>query len=165
DKDVRVENNNDRTVYGNIVHQYFLPLEKVERSTQAISVQKQYFVERNGAWVATTEAKLGERIKVKLTVVNDAELQYVHLKDARPSGVEPVYRPSGYQWWQGYYFTMKDASTNYFFDHLGKGKREFEYEVKANNVGVFNSGITTVACMYDPSVQARSENVVLTIRE
>jgi len=165
DKDVRVENNNDRTVYGNIVHQYFLPLEKVERSTQAISVQKQYFVERNGAWVATTEAKLGERIKVKLTVINDAELQYVHLKDARPSGVEQVYRPSGYQWWQGYYFTMKDASTNYFFDHLGKGKREFEYEVKANNAGVFNSGITTVACMYDPSVQAHSENVVLTIRE
>ncbi len=165
DKTVRVENNNSRTVYGNIVYQYFLPLEHVKNTTNAIFVYKQYFVLRNGIWIETKEAKLGEHIKVKLTVINDAALQYVHLKDARPSGVEPVYQPSGYKWWQGYYFSMKDASTNYFFDQLGKGKHEFEYEVKANNAGVFNSGITTVTCMYDPSVHARSENVVLTVRE
>ncbi|MGN0003302.1 MAG: alpha-2-macroglobulin family protein [Sphingobacterium composti] len=163
DKQVKIQNYNDRTIFGNIVHQYFSPLEVIQKTLKEISVNKQYFVERNGKWVETSEAKLGERIKVKITVVNDNPLQYVHIKDARPSGVEPIYQPSGYKWWQGYYFTIKDASTNYFYDNLKKGLTELEYEVKANNVGIFNSGITTVECMYEPSVNARSENKVLTI--
>jgi TonB-dependent SusC/RagA subfamily outer membrane receptor len=163
DKQVKIQNNNDRTIFGNIVHQYFSPLEVIQKTLKDISVNKQYFVERNGKWVETSEAKLGERIKVKITVVNDNALQYVHIKDARPSGVEPIYQPSGYKWWQGYYFTSKDASTNYFYDNLKKGLTELEYEVKTNNVGVFNSGITTVECMYEPAVNARSENKVLTI--
>jgi TonB-dependent SusC/RagA subfamily outer membrane receptor len=163
DKQVKIQNNNTRTIFGNIVHQFFSPLEVIQKTLKDISVNKQYLVERNNKWVETSEAKLGERIKVKITVVNDNPLQYVHIKDARPSGVEPIYQPSGYKWWQGYYFTIKDASTNYFYDNLKKGLTELEYEIKANNVGVFNSGITTVECMYEPSVSARSENKVLTI--
>ncbi|MFD2553034.1 alpha-2-macroglobulin family protein [Sphingobacterium tabacisoli] len=163
DKQLTIQNNNNRTIYGGIYHQYFIPLSEVKRNTNALSIQKQYLVERNGNWVETTEAKLGERIKVKIIVINDAPLQYVHLKDSRPAGVEPVYQPSGYRWWQGYYLNMKDASTNYFFDHLGKGKREFEYEIKANNIGIFNSGISSLECMYDPTVNARSANIQLVI--
>ncbi|WP_376780727.1 alpha-2-macroglobulin family protein, partial [Sphingobacterium mizutaii] len=43
------------------------------------------------------------------------------------------------------------------------GKRTFEYEVKANNVGEFNSGITSIESMYDPTVNARSDNKVIRI--
>lgn len=164
-KTIQITNNNDRTIYGAVYHQYFLPVEQVKANTNELRVSKQYLVERNGKWVETKEAKLGERIKVKITVVNDKPLQYVHLKDSRPAGVEPVYRPSGYQWRGSFYFTLKDASTNYFFDYLPKGTREFEYEVKANNIGLFNSGISTIECMYDPTVNARSENIKLTIVE
>ena len=163
DKQVKIQNNNTRTIYGNIVHQFFSPLEVIQKTLKDISVNKQYFVERNGKWVETSEAKLGERIKVKISIVNDNPLQYVHIKDARPSGVEPIYQPSGYKWWQGYYFASKDASTNYLYDNLKKGLTELEYEVKANNIGIFNSGITCVECMYEPAVNARSENKVLTI--
>lgn len=162
---ISIQNNNNRSVYGSIVHQYFVPAEEVSSSTNAISIQKQYYAERQGKWIEADTFELGEKIKVKITVINDSPLEYVHLKDARPSAVEPVYRPSGYQWWQGYYFSLKDASINYFFDYLPKGKREFEYEVKANNTGVFHSGITTVECMYDPAVNARSGNIVVTIKE
>ncbi|WP_188713443.1 hypothetical protein, partial [Sphingobacterium cellulitidis] len=96
-------------------------------------------------------------------VINDQDLEYVHLKDSRPAGVEPVYVPSGYNWRNNFYFTLKDASTNYFFNSLPKGKRTFEYEVKANNIGVFNSGITGIESMYDPTVNARSANKVIKI--
>lgn len=163
-KQLTIQNNNSRTIYGGIYHQYFLPLAEVKSNSNAIAIEKHYLVERAGKWVLSKEAKLGERIKVKITVVNDSPLHYVHLKDSRPSGVEPIFQPSGYNWLRGgYYFTMKDASTNYFFDNLGKGKREFEYEVKANNIGVFNSGISTIECLYNPSVLARSENIQLVI--
>src|SRR5690606_5240362 len=88
------------------------------QDNRTISIQKQYYAERQGKWIEADTFELGEKIKVKITVINDSPLEYVHLKDARPSAVEPVYRPSGYQWWQGYYFSLKDASTNYFFDYL-----------------------------------------------
>lgn len=162
---ITVQNNNSRSVYGNIVHQYFSKLEDIKKSVEEIAIQKQYFVEREGKWIQTSEAKLGERIKVKIRIISDNAQQYVHLQDARPSGVEPIFQPSGYKWWQGYYFSIKDASTNYFFDNLRKGLTELEYEVKANNVGELNSGITTMECMYDPSVNARSANNVLRITE
>jgi len=158
-----VKNNNVRNIFGGIYHQYFVPVEDVKSSTNEIKVSKEYLVEREGKWVPSNQAVLGEKIKVRITVINDKPLQYVHLKDSRPSGVEPVYQLSGYRYWERFYFTMKDASTNYFFDSLGKGKFTYEYEVKANNLGRFNSGITTLECMYDPTVNARSENVEMSI--
>ena len=162
-RSVQIENHNDRTVFGGVFHQYFLPVSEVKASTNDIKVSKQYMVERNGKWVESNEAKLGEKIKVSITVINDQDLEYVHLKDSRPAGVEPVFVPSGYSWRNNYYFTLKDASTNYFFNSLQKGKRTFEYEVKANNVGEFNSGITSIESMYDPTVNARSDNKVIRI--
>jgi uncharacterized protein YfaS (alpha-2-macroglobulin family) len=163
DKAIQIQNHNDRVIYGSIVHQYFADLDQVKSSTNALSVQKVYLVERKGKWVETKEAKLGEWVKVRITVINDDPIQYVHLKDSRPAGVEPVYSPSGYQWRKGYYYSSKDASTNYFMDRLSKGKSIYEYEVKANNLGIFNSGITTIGCMYDPAINARSANAILTI--
>ncbi len=163
DKAIQIQNNNNRIISGSIVHQYFADLDLVKSSTNGLSVQKVYLVERKGEWVESKEAKLGERIKVRITVINDDPIQYVHLKDSRPAGVEPVYSPSGYQWRKGYYFSSKDASTNYFMDRLPKGRSIYEYEVKANNPGTFNSGITTVGCMYDPAINARSANAILTI--
>lgn len=162
-RSVQIENHNDRTVFGGVFHQYFLPVSEVKASTNDIKVSKQYMVERNGKWVESNEAKLGEKIKVVITVINDQDLEYVHLKDSRPAGVEPVFVPSGYSWRNNYYFTLKDASTNYFFNSLQKGKRTFEYEVKANNLGEFNSGITSIESMYDPTVNARSDNKVIRI--
>ncbi|WP_392469665.1 MG2 domain-containing protein [Sphingobacterium cellulitidis] len=160
---IQLQNDNDRTVFGGVFHQYFLPVSEVKSSTNDIKVSKQYMVERNGKWMESKDAKLGERIKVVITVINDQDLEYVHLKDSRPAGVEPVYVPSGYNWRNNFYFTLKDASTNYFFNSLPKGKRTFEYEVKANNIGVFNSGITGIESMYDPTVNARSDNKVIRI--
>lgn len=158
-----VQNNNTRTIYGGIYHQYFLASKAIKSASNSLSVEKVYLVSRNGEWKESKEAKLGEKIKVRITIINDSPIQYVHLKDSRPAGVEPIFRSSGYQWWQGYYFTLKDASTNYFFDSLSKGKHTYEYEVKANNLGIFNSGLSTIECMYDPSVNARSENTVINI--
>jgi len=164
-KNIAVTNNNDRTVYGGIYHQYFVPAADVKQTTNELAVSKKYMIERNGKWEEAKEVRLGDKIKVEITVIADKNLNYVHLKDSRPSGVEPVYQASGYQWRRGYYFTLKDASTNYFFDYLAKGKHTFSYEIKANNVGTFNSGITTIDCMYDPAVNARSENLEVKIKE
>lgn len=162
---ISLQNNNSRRVFGSIVHQYFVAHEEVSSAQNGLSVEKQYLVERNGEWVETQTFQLGEKVKVKITLINDNPIEYVHLKDSRPSAFEPIYRPSGYQWWQGYYFSSKDASTNYFFDYLPKGTRTLEYEVKVNNSGVFQSGITTISGMYDPAISARSISQHISVSE
>ncbi|WP_156307044.1 alpha-2-macroglobulin family protein [Sphingobacterium endophyticum] len=161
---IKLHNTNDRPLLGGIYHQYFEDLNKVNSRKNSISVEKSFQVMRNGKWVETSEANLGEKIKIVIRVINDQNLEYVHLKDSRPAAVEAIYKPSGYQYWGKYYFSNKDASSNFFFDSLPKGEQTYEYEVTANNVGIFNSGISTIECMYDPTINARSNNKVLIIK-
>ncbi|TJZ61463.1 alpha-2-macroglobulin [Sphingobacterium olei] len=165
DKVVQVTNNNNRKIYGGIYHQYFVPLEDVRSEKKELSVSKKLLVQKNTEWVESTTFKAGDKIKIQLTIVNNEPLNYVHLRDGRAAGFEPVYQPSGYQAWKGYYFTIRDASTNYFFDYLPKGRHVYEYEVKTNNNGVFSSGIAQMECMYEPTVNARSENMKIRIEE
>lgn len=156
DKAIQIVNHNNRKVYGGIYHQYFVPMEAVSSQQKELSVSKKIFVQQDTAWVEATYFKTGDRIKIQLVVVNNEPLNYVHLRDGRAAGFEPIYQPSGYQYWKGYYFTIKDASTNYFFNYLPKGRHIYEYEVKTNNSGVFSSGIAQIECMYEPTVNARS---------
>lgn len=163
--ELTVKNANNRAIYGYINQQYFANANELPPAVNNLSISKDYLVERDGKWITATTAKLGEKIKIRLTVIAADAFSNLHLKDSRPAGVEPIYQASGYRWYPGYYFSMKDASTNYFFDRLSKGKHVYEYEVKANNVGTFQSGMSTIGSMYDPSVHARAAAVQLEIIE
>ncbi|MBE8715452.1 alpha-2-macroglobulin family protein [Sphingobacterium hungaricum] len=160
---VEITNKNQRKVYGQVVHGYFETFDNIKSTNKEISVSKEVLVLHNGEWRESNNIKTGDKVKVRLTVVNNQDLNFVHLKDSRAVGFEPIYQPSGYQYRGGYYFTIKDASTNYFFDTLRKGTHVFEYELKTNNTGVFNSGIARIECMYNPTVHSNSENLVIQI--
>jgi hypothetical protein len=73
--------------------------------------------------------KVGDKIKVRIELRVDRDMEYVHMKDMRASCLEPVNVLSSYKWQGGlgYYETTKDASTNFFFDYLRKGTYVFEY--------------------------------------
>ena len=51
-------------------------------------------------------------------------MEFIHLKDMRAAGFEPVDVLSGYQWKNnlGYYQVTKDASTNFYIEYMPKGK-------------------------------------------
>ena len=57
----------------------------------------------------------------------------------------------------------KDASTNFYFENLTKGTFVFEYKMKVNSSGIFNTGITSVKSMYLPQINAYTENEVINI--
>jgi uncharacterized protein YfaS (alpha-2-macroglobulin family) len=86
-------------------------------------------------------------------------MDYVHLKDTRASGFEPVSTLSQYKYQDGlgYYESPKDASSNFFISNLPKGSYIFEYEVIANNKGDFSNGVTTLQSMYAPQFTSHSE--------
>ena len=100
-------------------------------------------------------------------MIADESVSFVQLKDYRATGFEPIFVPSGYNWSKSapYYFETKDEETNFFIDHLSKGKHEFEYEVKANLQERFNNGISQVESMYNKNYTTHTDNRIVEIEK
>ena len=110
---------------------------------------------------ANAELQPGDLVKVRVVVKVDRAMEYVHLKDMRSSGFEPVNVLSGYRWQDGlgYYESTRDAATHFFISYLPKGTFVFEYPVRVSHRGDFSNGITSIQCMYAPEFTAHSEGV------
>ncbi|HAS43728.1 MAG TPA: hypothetical protein DCS93_24820, partial [Microscillaceae bacterium] len=91
----------------------------------------------------------------------DRLMEYVHMKDMRAAGLEPVNTISRYKWQDGlgYYESTRDAATHFFFGALPKGVYVFEYGLRVTHAGDFSNGITTIQCMYAPEFASHSEGV------
>ncbi len=175
---VTVSNNDSKAgplpTWGAAYWQYFENLDKISSSETPLKLQKKYFVERNtdkGPVLSPVnegdELKVGDKIKVRIELRVDRNMEYVHMKDMRPSCMEPVNVISTYKWQGGlgYYETTKDASTNFFFGWLNKGTYVFEYPMFITHAGNYSSGITTIQCMYAPEFTSHSEGVRVKVKE
>jgi len=157
---------------GAVYWQYFEDLDKITSAATPLSLAKKLFVEKNtdrGPVLTPVNEgdvlKVGDKIKVRIELRVDREMEYVHMKDMRASALEPVNVLSSYKWQGrlGYYETTKDASTNFFFSNLRKGTYVFEYTLFSTHTGNFSNGITTIQCMYAPEFNAQSEGVRITV--
>ncbi len=88
-------------------------------------------------------------------------MEFVHLKDMRAAGFEPINVLSTHKYQDGlyYYENTRDAATNFFMDRLPKGTYVFEYPLRVTHKGDFSNGITTMQCMYAPEFASHSEGV------
>ena len=103
--------------------------------------------------------KVGDLITVRIELKVDRPMEFVHMKDMRASGLEPINVLSTYKWQDGlgYYESTRDASTNFFISYLPKGTFVFEYAMVVNHKGDFSNGVTTIQCMYAPEFASHSE--------
>ena len=154
--------------WGSVYWQYFENLDKISFSETPLKLSKKLFIEKNtdkGPVLTPvneeTELKVGDKIKVRIELRADRDMEYVHMKDMRASCMEPtnVVSQYKYQGGLGYYETTKDVSTNFFFSYLNKGTYVFEYPMFVTHTGNFSNGITTIQCMYAPEFTAHSEGV------
>ncbi|MGQ0739214.1 MAG: alpha-2-macroglobulin family protein [Bacteroidota bacterium] len=158
--------------WGGVYWQYFEDLDKITTASTPLKLSKKLFVEKNtdrGPVITPVNEggtiKVGDKIKVRVELRVDRDMEYVHMKDMRASALEPVNVLSQYKWQGGlgYYEITKDASTNFFFSYLRKGTYVFEYTLFATHTGNFSNGITTIQCMYAPEFSSHSEGVRLNV--
>ncbi len=158
--------------WGALYWQYFENLDKISFATTPLQITKKLFVKTNSDTgekmteiTASSHVKVGDLIRVRIALKVDRSMEFVHMKDMRASGLEPINVLSKYKYQDGlaYYESTKDASTNFFFDSLHKGVYVFEYDLRANNAGNFSNGITTIQCMYAPEFTSHSEGVRIKI--
>ncbi|HET9826570.1 MAG TPA: alpha-2-macroglobulin, partial [Chitinophagaceae bacterium] len=170
----RGEGNGNPSSWGAVYWQYFENLDKITSSSTPLKLSKKLFVEKNtdrGPVLTPVneggELHVGDKIKVRIELRVDRDMEYVHMKDMRASCLEPVNVLSDYKWQDGlgYYETTKDASTNFFFDYLPKGIFVFEYPLFVTHNGNFSNGITTIQCMYAPEFSSHSEGIRISVSE
>lgn len=161
-------------VWGALYWQRFEQLADIERTAGGIQLEKTLLLKQhtpNGpvlkAFDANRPIKVGDLVTVRLVLRADRDLSFIHLKDMRASGFEPINVLSGYKRQDGlsYYESTKDAATNFFIDRLRKGTYVFEYDLRANNAGVFTNGISTIQSMYAPEMNSHSEGIIVRIQE
>lgn len=106
----------------------------------------------------TNPLRIGDRVTVRMILNTDRSMQYVHLKDLRAAGLEPVEALSGYRWKNGlgYYQSVKDTSVNFFIEYLPKGQYVFEYDLISNAAGDYSGGITTLQNYYAPEMSSHT---------
>jgi uncharacterized protein YfaS (alpha-2-macroglobulin family) len=165
---------NQATSWGSVYWQYFENLDKITFSETPLKLSKKLFIEKNSdkgpVLVPVNDGDkihIGDKIKVRIELRVDRDMEYVHMKDMRASCMEPTNVLSAYKYQDGlgYYETTKDVSTNFFFGYLSKGTYVFEYPMFVTHNGNFSNGITTIQCMYAPEFAAHSEGVRVRVGE
>jgi len=160
--------------WGAMYWQYFEDIDKITSAETPLKLQKQVFKVENSTAGQTmalitdqTQLKAGDKVRIRIELRIDRNMEYVHMKDMRAAGLEPVNVFTQYKWQDGlgYYESTADAATNFFFDYLPKGTYVFEYDLVVNLAGDFSNGITTIQCMYAPEFTSHSEGIRLKIGE
>jgi hypothetical protein len=166
--DITITKSDNTPAWGALYFQYFENLDKIKAADSPLKINKQLFIKENTqagqrllAITPEKKIQIGDQIVVRIEIIVDRDLEYVHLKDLRASAFEPVNVLSGYQWRSGlgYYESTRDASTDFFFNYLPKGTHVFEYSLTASQSGEYSNGISTIQCMYAPEFAAHSKGI------
>jgi uncharacterized protein YfaS (alpha-2-macroglobulin family) len=154
----------DRTgkgpAWGAVYSQFKAPMTEIkEKAIEEVSISKEYYVyAQDGSLHQATSFQVGDKVKVRVIIKTNKDMDFVTITDERASCFEPVDQLSGYRsedrtW---FYQETKDTQTNVFFNSLSKGTHIIGYDVWVTNPGEFTSGIATIQCQYAPQLSAHS---------
>lgn len=163
---VIVQNPNNIPAWGAMYWQYFEEFDKIEESdSSALRLHRQMFKKvmtesgnRLQPLGPNTVLQAGDVLTVRLDLHSDRSMDFVHLKDQRPAGLEPINQLSGLHWSGGlrFYRSPRDAATHFFIDRLLMGSYVFEYDLRVAHTGQFSGGQSLIECMYAPEFRAHS---------
>jgi len=165
---VKVTKKDAGVSWGALYWQYFEQLDKITPAETPLKLEKKLFIERMTERGKVIEPlgvgeklKVGDKIIVRIELRTDRSMEYVHMKDMRASGFEPINVISRYKYQDGlgYYESTKDAATNFFISYLQTGPYVFEYALRVTHKGNFSNGITSIQCMYAPEFSSHSEGI------
>jgi uncharacterized protein YfaS (alpha-2-macroglobulin family) len=156
--------------WGAMYWQYFEDLDKITYAATPLSMKREIYREENSptgpklVLVGELDPPLepGDKLMVRIELRVDRDMEYLHMKDMRAAGLEPINVLSGYRYQDGlsYYQSTRDAATHFFFTRLrGNQTYVFEYPLRVSHPGNFSNGISTIQCMYAPEFTSHSEGM------
>lgn len=165
----------------------YLPVESIEPADRGIMVSRRYTLascDKGPECAEVREAKLGDVIRVDLTIIAPNDLYYVVLEDPLPAGGEAIdtglattsllamdpsltRQNSRYWWWWRWYSRseLRDEKVVLFADYLRKGTYEYSYTFRATLPGDYHVIPAVAREFYFPEVFGRSDGRLLSIGE
>ncbi len=143
------------TSWGAVYAEFKQPISEIASLESGIKVSRKVENQK--------KVKVGDKIKVIITITADRDYDFVKIVDKRAACLEPVNQLSGYQWGMECYVSPKDNTTNFYFDRLSKGKHFVEMEYYVDRKGDYQSGSCTAECTYSPEFGGRTEAYKMTV--
>ena len=164
---VVIDRSGNSPAWGAVYSQFKAPMTQIqEKAIDEVSLSKEYYVYgQDGTLHQATSFKVGDKVKVRVIIKVNKDMDFVTMTDERAACFEPVDQLSGYRsedrtW---FYQETKDTQTNVFISRLGKGTHIIGYDVWVTNPGEFTSGIATIQCQYAPQLTAHSAGKTITV--
>lgn len=167
--------------------QIYLPVELIEAEDRGFAIQRRYTMADCDApdrrdCPEVREVKLGDVIRVDLTVITPHDRYYVVVEDPLPAGAEAIdtglattsllamsprlERENSRFWWWWHWYTrseLRDEKVVLFADYLTAGTYEYAYTFRATLPGDYHVLPTTASEFYFPEVFGRSDGRLITI--
>lgn len=165
--EIEIEKHSQGIGWGGAFWQYYEESAKITPAQTSLSIVKSLYkiVIENGREILLpinekNPLLVGERVRVRMEIRSDRDIEFVHLKDMRAAAFEPEKQLSGYRSQSGlwYYEAPRDVAHNFFFDYLPKGTHVIEYTLIAVQTGNFGTGVTTIQSMYAPEFSAHTHS-------
>lgn len=158
--------------WGSVHWQYLEDMAKVTPHTATpLQLKKSLWIKQTTAKGQTLQpvkgpVAVGDELVVRLELRTDRDLEFVHLKDQRASGTEPVNVLSRYRFQDGlaYYESTRDTASHFFIDYLPKGTYVFEYSTRVQLRGRYQTGFAEIQCMYAPEFSSNSESLGVEVK-
>jgi hypothetical protein len=168
---IELEKTDKGVSWASVHWQYLEDMAKVTpHDGTPLHLEKSLFLRKNtdkGPVLVPVEGvvNVGDELVTRVILKNDRAMEYVHLKDLRGSGTEPVNVLSGYRWQDGfgYYEVTRDTASHFFIDRLPPGTHVFETSVRVQHAGRYQTGIAEIRCMYAPEFNAHSGSLPITV--
>ncbi|MCA9072092.1 MAG: hypothetical protein KDA84_24355, partial [Planctomycetaceae bacterium] len=169
---ITVKKTDEGVAWGSINWQYLEDMSQVSQyEGTPLKLTKELYVKKYTKKGPVLEkvngpVNVGDELVVRVVLRTDRAMEYVHLKDYRGSGTEPVNVLSRYKYQDGlgYYESTRDTASHFFIDYLPKGTYVFEYSVRVQLQGKYQTGYASIQCMYAPEFNGHSESLSLDVK-
>ena len=124
----------------------------VESSGSGMTIQREIITDKE-------ELHVGDRIKVRLTYTCDRNYDLVTVIDSKAACMEPIEQLS---WSDSFKFVEpRDKEVRYHYYGLSEGTHSIVTEYYLDRPGVYEIGLATIVCTYDPEFRATcpSQNI------
>jgi uncharacterized protein YfaS (alpha-2-macroglobulin family) len=160
-----------------------LPASAVRAADRGIVVQRRYVradCTAGPRCPSVTNAKVGDVLRVELTIVAPSDLTYLQLEDPLPAGAEaidarlatssqldrePALGESGerrwwwfWNWWS--HSEIRDDRVSLFADWLARGTYTYSYTMRITSAGQFQVRPSYASLQYFPEVFGRSDGML-----
>ena len=157
--------------WGSVHWQYMEDMSKITaHEGTPLTLTKELFIKKNTASGPQLEplkgpVAVGDELVVRVVLRTDRDMEYIHLKDYRGSGTEPVNVLSRYKFQDGlaYYESTRDTASHFFIDYLPKGTYVFEYSTRVQLRGKYQTGVAEIQCMYAPEFNSHSASLPISV--